>query len=480
MGRSFFSKRYYGISVVVFWAFFLFVLVSIYVIHDIHLNATKSADEINEMDTLPHRVRPTRTSDVQPSTTFDSGVASNGSLDWTTVHNAELQTKSLNPFMIQKTSSLSSSLSSISDQIDTTTKQSNTNIGNNLNNLDSIPSENAPIRIHAVTYASHGGRDDRFCRAVESAIRHDIDLVILGWGVKWIGLSQKLEAAHSYVKALPSSDIILFTDAFDVLFTEKLSNINEKFITLSNKTNSKIIFSAECGCWPHVMEDKNICLIKYPKSPTPYRYLNSGTWIGYAENSEIMLREIIKEAGSDFKNANDQKLVADMYINHKYGIKLDFYSEIFQSMHMTLDPPLSHCNPIDDIILINTGENINTGEKAGEKTEIGVKMTETGEKITNTGKKITETGVKRYKNKLTNSYPSILHFNGGGKLHHIKMDNDMWYQSPQYNTNEIIEKLKSHLITVPTAVNGKMRFDELCGSYTDKALQRKNGILSLG
>ena len=60
------------------------------------------------------------------------------------------------------------------------------------------------------------------------------------------------------------------------------------------------------------------------------------------------------------------------------------------------------------------------------------------------------------------------------------MDNDMWYQSPQYNTNEMIEKLKSHLITVPTAKNGKMRFDELCGSYTDKASQRKNGILSLG
>ena len=40
-------------------------------------------------------------------------------------------------------------------------------------------------RLHAVTYASHGGRDDRFCRAVESAIRNDFDLVILGWGVKW-------------------------------------------------------------------------------------------------------------------------------------------------------------------------------------------------------------------------------------------------------------------------------------------------------
>lgn len=36
--------------------------------------------------------------------------------------------------------------------------------------------------LHAVTYASHGGRDDRFCRAIESAVRHEVDLIILGWG----------------------------------------------------------------------------------------------------------------------------------------------------------------------------------------------------------------------------------------------------------------------------------------------------------
>jgi hypothetical protein len=34
----------------------------------------------------------------------------------------------------------------------------------------------APVpRLHAVTYASHAGRDDRFCRAVESALRHKGD-----------------------------------------------------------------------------------------------------------------------------------------------------------------------------------------------------------------------------------------------------------------------------------------------------------------
>ena len=49
--------------------------------------------------------------------------------------------------------------------------------------------------IVALTYASHKGRDDRFCRAVESAVRENVPWEILGWGVKWEGLSQKLQAS---------------------------------------------------------------------------------------------------------------------------------------------------------------------------------------------------------------------------------------------------------------------------------------------
>ena len=182
-----------------------------------------------------------------------------------------------------------------------------------------------PPKIHAVTYASHGGRDDRFCRAVESAIRNDVDLIILGWGLKWQGLSQKLEAAHAYAKSLPANDVILFTDAFDVLFADSGTSIHRKFLNLTAELNSTIIFSAECGCWPHIIEDipllntgrkqETTCFGKYPPSPTPYRYLNSGTWIGYANASAEMLAQVMMEAGKDFGNANDQKLVADMYMD---------------------------------------------------------------------------------------------------------------------------------------------------------------------
>ena len=298
----------------------------------------------------------------------------------------------------------------------------------------SLESESAP-KIHAVTYASHGGRDDRFCRAVESAIRNDVDLIILGWGLKWQGLSQKLEAAHSYAKSLPAHDVILFTDAFDVLFADSGANIHRKFLNLTAELNSMIIFSAECGCWPHIIEDiplintgrkqETTCFGKYPPSPTPYRYLNSGTWIGYAHASAEMLAQVMLEAGKDFGNANDQKLVADMYMDGRHGIKLDFYNVLFQSMHMT-SSPLADCNPQND-----------------------VRLTENGTWI----------------NKRTNAQPTVFHFNGGGKAHHLDMESKVWYKRPQHNTPAKRQALASHLLHVPTAKNSQLRFDQLCGDY---------------
>ena len=194
--------------------------------------------------------------------------------------------------------------------------------------------------------------------AVESAIFHGFKLVILGWGVKWIGLSQKLEAAQSYASSIPPNDVMLFTDAFDVMFTNTPSHVMSEYRKLSAHGDT-MWFAAECGCWPHVMEDRETCFTGYPRSPTPYRYLNSGTWIGDANTAKNMLLAVMKKAGQNFKNANDQKLMADLFISKQFRIQLDYNCQLFQSMHMTLDPPLAKCNPIEDIIVSNDGRYFN-------------------------------------------------------------------------------------------------------------------------
>lgn len=83
-----------------------------------------------------------------------------------------------------------------------------------------------PPEYHAVTYASHRGSDERFCMALESAARHKIPLIILGWGVPWRGLFQKLEAAMNLTSSLSPNDVVLFVDAFDIFFTNTSSEVN--------------------------------------------------------------------------------------------------------------------------------------------------------------------------------------------------------------------------------------------------------------
>lgn len=296
----------------------------------------------------------------------------------------------------------------------------------NENSSESMSNKASP-KLHIVTYASHMGSDDRFCRAIESAFRHDINILILGWNVKWEGLSQKLRAAYDFSQSIPDTDIILFTDAFDILYTQSADYILKEFL----KINHTILFSAECGCWPHVMEDKDICINEnkgYPKSPTPYRYLNSGSWIGYAKESGEMLQSVIQEAGSDFANANDQKLIADYFISKRFGIKLDYFNRIFQAMHMTLDAPLPYCNPLNDIVMKDL----------------------------------------KWYNMKTKGYPAVFHFNGGGKVQHLPMERDCWYKKSPFNDAKSIEALSQKLFRTLPLSSKNLTFVDVCGDYIQK------------
>ena len=141
-----------------------------------------------------------------------------------------------------------------------------------------------------------------------------------------------------------------------------------------------------------------------------------------------MLLTVIQEAGEEFGMANDQKLIADMYIDGRNGIKLDFYNKLFQSMHMTLEGrPLPYCNPHDNVELKSDG---------------------------------------RFFNNLTNSFPAVFHFNGGGKRHHLAMEASIWYKRSIETTKDKLAALYGSVLQVPRNETHKtMTFGELCGDY---------------
>ena len=81
-----------------------------------------------------------------------------------------------------------------------------------------------------------------------SCDRYSMRVLMGHVGVKWRGLSQKLEAARSYAQSLPPDDVMLFTDAFDVMFTNTPLHIMNMYYELSSP-GADIIFAGECGCW---------------------------------------------------------------------------------------------------------------------------------------------------------------------------------------------------------------------------------------
>lgn len=116
---------------------------------------------------------------------------------------------------------------------------------------------------------------------------------------------------------------LLCSSSYDVIFLGGLSTIVERFLD----TDARILFSAEGYCWP----DKSLAS-RYPPVSRGKRYLNSGSFIGYATD----LLAILDTAPIEDK-ADDQLFYTTVYLNDelrmRHKIKLDHKSDIFQNLY---------------------------------------------------------------------------------------------------------------------------------------------------
>lgn len=117
--------------------------------------------------------------------------------------------------------------------------------------------------------------------------------------------------------------IILFTDAYDVVFLGSLDEIVKRF----KQTNARILFGAEGYCWP-----KEELKSKYPEVKKGKRYLNSGLYMGYAADVyELLNYKPLKDTDDDQLFFTEAYL--DENLRKKLEIKLDHTSEIFQNLN---------------------------------------------------------------------------------------------------------------------------------------------------
>lgn len=128
-----------------------------------------------------------------------------------------------------------------------------------------------------------------------------------GGGIKLRLLSQQL---HS----LDDSDIVLFTDAYDVVYCATEEEIVRRYLAMKEE----IVFAAERYLWP----DRKL---RFPPSATPYRYLNSGTFIGRVR----ALKQLLLDLPED--NASDQLFLQKKFLTGRYPIRLDTEQYIFST-----------------------------------------------------------------------------------------------------------------------------------------------------
>ena len=94
----------------------------------------------------------------------------------------------------------------------------------------------------------------------------DIELIVLGIGDEWKGVSQKIVETDKYVRNLDESEIVMFADCRDVL----VQSTGKCIVKAYESTSDKILFGTDPVCFPLIP----LCDF-FPTT----KYLNSGVYI---------------------------------------------------------------------------------------------------------------------------------------------------------------------------------------------------------
>ena len=183
-----------------------------------------------------------------------------------------------------------------------------------------IRNDRRDMTVHVVTI---GTDKDKMTKLYDSAAKNNIAVNNWGHGVEWKGTDMtgpgggmKVNILKQHIGELADTDILLFTDAYDVFYSDNLDTIKERYLDMGHK----VLFAAEEVCWP----DPSIGN-QFPSSHTNYRYLNSGTFIG--EVGEI---KKILDHGPIEDHQDDQLFYQQAFLEGIYDIGLDIEAYIFQ------------------------------------------------------------------------------------------------------------------------------------------------------
>ena len=190
-----------------------------------------------------------------------------------------------------------------------------------------IPRSVRPSKIEGGSMQTHiitvGTDENKMWGLEQSAKRHGITYLNLGQGVEWGGGTMegqggghKINLVRSHIQALPDEDLVLFVDGYDVLFTDNIHTITERF----HGFDCDILFAAEKSCWP-----EPTIAPQFPMTPTPYKYLNSGVYMGKVARLNHFFSEVVEN------DQDDQLWMQKRFLGaNGLNVKLDHEGYVFQ------------------------------------------------------------------------------------------------------------------------------------------------------
>jgi len=211
--------------------------------------------------------------------------------------------------------------------------------------------------------------------------KNNLDLVTLRYDNEMFTTNRiKDNLLRDYLHQLNNDEIFFFTDGYDAFLLSNQQEIQEKFAA----RNVDLLFSAETYCYPDMKLESN-----YPETTSPYRFLNSGGFMGKVGLLKELLADNLEVFETKFVHSN-QYLWTLRYLQNKDRISLDSQCDIF----CTFSPEIGG-NPLGVYDEHSFRSYENKMQTWFDKTF----------KIIN----------GRIYNSITNTWPCHVHFNGKSK-----------------------------------------------------------------
>jgi len=187
--------------------------------------------------------------------------------------------------------------------------------------------------VHLLTFCS----DPNKAHLLESTLSRQPDFIkhkirfhpIVVDQSQYVGFVSKIYETRKYIinAGFKPDDVLCFVDAYDVIVNHA-NHLLKKFLQF----HTDLVIGAELNSYPEGYDHR------YPPSPTNYKYVNSGGYIGYAKAIlNVLTWKPDEEIRAMCEGGGDQRYFIEYYLFHCgfAKIKLDHYQLIFQNMYKT-------------------------------------------------------------------------------------------------------------------------------------------------